>query len=117
MTGVDEPRLREAVLRNLVRSAPGQPMAEMAQEVLSGRMTMGAAVGSLAYRDSFATAAAEAPQLMRTVSPAELAEAEKTLVVAASLLDPPVLPEPVRPRRSFEDEEWDASVTSPWDES
>lgn len=114
MTGVDEPRLREAVLRNLVRSAPGQPMAEMAQEVLSGRMTMGAAVGSLAYGDMFAAAAAEAPQVLQSISPAEFAEAEKTLVVAASLLDPPVLPEPARP--VFE-EEWDDSVTSPWDES
>ncbi|WP_330275737.1 hypothetical protein OG205_08745 [Lentzea sp. NBC_00516] len=116
MSDVDGPRLREAMLRHLVRSAPGQPVSEMAQEVLSGRMTMSAAAGSLAYRDLFATAAAEAPQLLQTVSPAELAEAEQTLAVAATLLDPPVLPEPVRPRPAFEDE-WDDSVTSPWDES
>ncbi|GHH41605.1 hypothetical protein [Lentzea cavernae] len=116
MTGVDERRLREALLRHVVRSAPGQPAGEMAQEVLSGRMTMAAAAGSLAYRDLFAAAAAEGEQVMRSISPQELAEAQQTLAVAASILDPPVLPEPVRPRLPLDDE-WDDSVTSPWDES
>jgi len=116
VTGVDGDRLREALLRHLVRTAPGQPMSEMAQEVLSGRMTMSTAVGSLAYRDLFATAAAESEHVMRSISPEELAEGRQTLVVAASILDPPVLPQPVRPRLPLDDE-WDDSVTSPWDES
>lgn len=121
MTGVDEPRLREALLRHLVRSAPDGPLAEMAQEVLAqevlaGRMTLARAAGSLAYGDLFAAAATDAENVMRSISPAELAEAQRTLPVAASLLDPPVPPEPVRPRPSFE-EEWDDSVISPWEES
>lgn len=116
MSDVDEPRLRQALLRHLVRSAPDPQVGEMAREVLSGRMTMGQAAGSLAYRDLFAQAEAESAQVVRSISPDEFAEAQQTLGVAASLLDPPVPPEPVRPRPAFE-EEWDDSVTSPWDES
>lgn len=119
MTGVDERRLREALLRHLVRQAPDGPMGEMAQEVLAGRMTMAAAAGSLAYGEHFAAAAAEGTQLMRSLSPAELETANQTLAVAASILDPPVSPVPPRPRRSGPDvdSEWDESVTSPWDQS
>ncbi|MET9226023.1 hypothetical protein [Lentzea sp. NPDC003310] len=116
MSDVDEPRLRQALLRHLVRSSPDPQVSEMAREVLSGRMTVSEAAGSLAYRDVFAAAAARSDQVLRSISPEEFAEAQQTLPVAASLLDPPVLPEPVRARVVFE-EEWDDSVTSPWDES
>lgn len=123
MTGVDEKRLREALLRHLARQAPGEPMGEMAREVLAGRMTMAAAVGSLAYGEHFAAAAVEGAQLMRSLSPAELAEVNQTLAVAASILDPPVSPVPPQPqhqsqrRRPDSDDDWDESVTSPWDQS
>lgn len=116
--GVDEQRLREALLRHLVRSEAAGPISEMAREVLAGRMTAAGAAGSLAYGEHLTAAAAEGAQLMRSRPPEELAEAQQTLGIAASILDPPVpVDPPVRPGRPDDDDGWDESVTSPWDES
>ncbi|WP_434453509.1 hypothetical protein [Lentzea sp. E54] len=38
------------------------------------------------------------------------------VAVTASILDPPLLPDAPRPRQDLDDE-WDDSVTSPWDQS
>lgn len=108
---VDEQRVLRSVLRLLSGGAPRDPAAEMAREVLSGRMSLRDAGNSAAYGEMITQAVADAVATVEAASPEQRAEAEAALAGAASVLDPP----PERPRAPADDD-WDESVTSPWDD-
>ncbi|MFJ8962481.1 hypothetical protein ACIRG5_24130 [Lentzea sp. NPDC102401] len=114
---MDEKRALQSVLRLLSGGGRRDPAAEMAREVLSGRMTLREAGNSLAYGEMFTQAVADAAATMEATTPQQRAEAQAALAHAADVLDPPPTP-PVAPtrRRAPVDDDWDESVTSPWDD-
>lgn len=99
---VDVAQLREvhdAVLRHVAKGR--HPVfAEMASEVLAGRMTLREAAGSAAYRDTFADAADAFVASIRGVPPEDLRTTTASLDdLIASLRDPDE-EEPARSRRA-----------------
>ncbi|MCX2948949.1 hypothetical protein [Lentzea sp. NEAU-D7] len=114
---MDEKRALQSVLRLLSSGGRRDPAAEMAREVLSRRMTLREAGNSLAYGEMFTQAVTDAAATMESTSPQQRAEAEAALAHAADVLDPPAAPPVLPPRRRTpaEDDDWDESVTSPWD--
>lgn len=115
---VDEKRVLQSVLRLLADGGQRDPAAEMAREVLSGRMSLQQAGNSLAYGELLAQTASDAMATMDSTSPQQRAEAEALLSRAADILDPPPAEQPTpraRPCDPVEDD-WDESLASPWDD-
>ncbi|MFD4638066.1 hypothetical protein ACFWN2_12170 [Lentzea sp. NPDC058436] len=108
---MDEKRVLQSVLRLLSGGGQRDPAAEMAREVLAGRMSLRDAGNSLAYGEMFTQAISDGVATVESTSPEQRAEAVGALAGAAAVLDPPQArrPAPV-------EDDWDESVTSPWDD-
>lgn len=101
---VDLAKLREVHNAVLQSAAKGKHpvFAEMAREVLSGRMTMREAAGGAAYRDAFADATDAFVASMRAVPPDDLrtaTEGSSLDDLIASLNEPDDEEEPAPPTR------------------
>lgn len=120
MSGHD--RLGVAVLRSLAGRPASDAMGEMAREVLSGRMTLHQVMRSSAYSETLTEAAQEALRDWDAMTPEERRSAERMgeQVAADALETPPPPPAPSIPvsRRALMDDDdgWDESFASPWDE-